>query len=354
MKTTRSKIAILLLLVGLFCIPTSIVVANSLPPPYRIWLRFVNEQEKPVQVTGLQIGGCDDEACLSPIYLIGFGKCMNSQCFTSQPKLQEPFKLRCAGNQCLLESKFNFERALSKKIQFLISTDNTFYKTNFVTTPDCPYCDSSIKVMISNNTATATLDEKFKNPNQVTISNLFYTFLLTIIVEVIVGYLFFMFWKRKSAVSGKKLAWSIVLSNVISYPVAWLTIPSFGRFQSSTMQTIGLIALGVSIVIAAVSLLIAANKEKIKKWMIVVGILLVPVCIFLVLVLTLFLSYGNTEYSAEGLSPAAIILSAEVFAVVCETLFIHQLRKSELKLKQIFILCLVMNALSLALGFLIF
>ena len=239
-------------------------------------------------------------------------------------------------------------------MRFLVSIDNLFLKTNLVTTPDCPYCDSSIKVIISQSTATAILDETFVNPNQKTIGTLFYSFLLTVIVEVFTGYLFYLFWKRKKVIQWKKLAWTIVLANFISYPVAWLTIPSFGRFQPSSFQTLGLIAAGVSIVIAVLSILIAANREKIRTWMIVVGVVLIPICIISVLAMMLFFTYGNHEYSAEGLSPVAIIIIAEVFAVVCETFFIHQLGKSELSLIQLFVLCLVMNFASWLCGTLIF
>lgn len=354
MKSTPTKLATLLLLIGILFIPTSVVAANSLPPPYRIWLRFVNEQEKPVQVTGLQIGGCDDDECQTPEYLIGFGQCNHPECFTGQPKLGEPWKLRCAGNQCLFESKYNFEHALTKNLRFFVSIDDLFLKTNLVTTPDCPYCDSSIKIIISQSTATALLDEEFVNPNQKTIGNLFYSFLLTVIVEVITGYLFYQVWKRKKVIPWKKLAWTIVLANFISYPVAWLTIPSFGRFQPSSFQTLGLIAGGVSVVIAAASILISANREKIKTWMIVVGIVLVPICIIIVLALMLFFTYGNHDYSAEGLSPAIVIITAELFAFGCESLIIYQLRKHELSLKQVFVLCLAMNFASWLCGTLIF
>ena len=338
MKIPYLKIISLLIILIAAGVPTTIVIANSPPPPYRVFIQFVNENSKPVPVTGLQITGCADETCQLPEYLIGYGNCTGKECYAGPSKLSNLWVLNCAGNQCLLEGKYNFSKELPVFLQMLVSTADETWMTNALLTPDCSCCDTGIKVVLLPSTAFAVFDEEFESPSEKSIASLSISFFVTVFTEGCICMLFFFFWRRKFPLSWKKLTWSMVLANIISYPIAWLTIPSLGQFQADSMRKLGLLAVSISIVIAVISL----------------GIRLAPVFAIIVLVLAIISVYGNQEIHSQGLSPATVIIASELFAVVFETFYIHQFLKNELTIKQVATLCLAMNAISAALGYLVF
>jgi hypothetical protein len=146
----------------------------------------------------------------------------------------------------------------------------------------------------------------------------------------------------------------VLLANLLSYPVAWVTIPSLGQMQKNSAALTGLVILFTSLVIAAAALFIAANRGKMRGWMIITGIVGVPVCAALVIIALFLSSYGNYDVNISGLSPAAIIIVAELYAVGFEALFLWLLKKKTLLFRHALLISAILNFLSAGIGFLIF
>ncbi len=353
MKTSRLRILCLVMLILGLSIPTSIAIANSLPPPYRVWFRFVNEKDKAVEVTGLHIAGCVDDACVTPEYLIGFGKCTGVECFTGQPKLSDPWKLACVGNRCILENPVNFTHELPAYLQLRIDNGKDSWQSSPFVTPECNYCDTRLKVTLAAGTGMVAADTDSTLAGEMQM-NFWPAWLVTIMIECLAASGIEEIWKRRSPGKQVNLWIGVLLANLLSYPVAWVTIPSLGQMQLNSAARSGLVILVVSLFISAIALFIAARRGKMRGWMIVTGVVLIPVFAALVLAALFLSSYGNYDINVSGLPPAAVIILAEFYAVGFEALFLWLLKKKTLLFRQALLISAVLNILSAGIGFLIF
>jgi hypothetical protein len=350
MKTSRLKIICLMILLVTLSIPTSIAIANSLPPPFRIWFRFVSEKEQPVNIKGLQVIGCEDENCSSPKLMILFGQCTASECLKTQPVLQQDWTLECAADRCLLQAKSPTENGLSKYFKLVINSENGIATSTAVKTPEIFYGDSPFEIILDGNPAVIQIDTEFQTP-KIKFQGFVNTYFFTILVELISAAIFLAILKKGSVIPLKPLLWTVVWANILSYPVAWLTIPSFSRFQANSYRSIGMIFFFVVVILTLVSFWFARNKDKPKKGIIIASIFIVPICGVLVLIGLFLSTYGNYDISLSGLSPLVVIILAEVFAVAFEAFLLYQLPEKKISILQAALVSLVMNAVSAIVGY---
>lgn len=350
MKTNHLKIIYLVVLLLILSIPPSIAIANALPPPFRIWFRFVTEKEQPVNINGLQVIGCEDEECSSPQLLMLYGQCTAPECLNSEPTLQKYWTLECAGDRCMAQSKNPTNNSLSKFFELVVNSKSGIVVTSTVKTPELFYGDAPFKINVESNPAVIQADTEFKTP-KMEFQNFINTYFFTILVELITAAIFLSVLKRRDELPLKPLLWTVVWANILSYPVAWLTIPSFSRFQADYYRKIGMIFLVVVAILTLVSFWFARNRDKPKKGIIIASIFIVPICAVIVLVGVFMVSYGNYDISLSGLSPATVIILAEVFAVVFEAFLLYELPENKITLVQAALLSLVMNAVSAILGY---
>jgi hypothetical protein len=350
MKTSRLKIILLLILLFSLIIPTSIAIANSLPPPYRVWFRFVSENEQPVNIKGLQVIGCEDEKCSSPQLLILFGQCTASECLKTQPNLEQDWTLDCAADRCLLQAKYPTENGLSKFFKLVVNSKSGIAVTTTVKTPEVNYGDSPFKIILDNSPAVIQIDTEFRTP-RMEFQGFFTTYIFTILVELITAAILLSILKKGAELPLKPLVWTVVWANILCYPVAWLSIPSFSRFQANSSRSIGMIFFFVVVVLTLVSFWFARNRDKPKKGIIIASIFIVPICAVIVLVGVFMSTYGNYDIGLSGLGPVTVIILAELFAVSFEGFLLYQLPEKKISLLQAALVSLVMNAVSAILGY---
>jgi hypothetical protein len=227
-------------------------------------------------------------------------------------------------------------------------------------------------------------------------------YLFTIIVELFLAGAGI--WKcgGKFEISKIKFLASVLLANILSYPVAWLLIPSLGQFQyDSTRKTGVIVAIGTGyFTLVAIGLFYRkpdlltqpgaftglanppVQNDKVELlprapmtgefWKgtrirqplklpalppalrnncgVILIILSIPACMLFILVgmgLSYFFNYTVHVY---GLPSYAIIPLVETFVVVYETWFIYTLGKKAVTLQQAAIFSLLANASSYILG----
>jgi hypothetical protein len=352
-KIGHTKLLILLATLLVLLIPVSLAKANSLPPPYRIYFRFIDTNERSIPVESVQVAGCEDADCKSPQYLIGYGICQGAHCLTGERALPDSWKLQCAGNRCILENPVNFALELPAYLQLRMEGGKEEWQSEPFATPDCDYCDTWFKVILSSEMSKVEADSNSTVAGAMQM-NFWPSWLVTILVECLASIGITEFWKRRSPGNQLTIWKGVLLANILSYPVAWVTIPSLGQMQQSSATLSGLVIFFTSLVIAAAALFIAANRGKMRGWMIITGIVLIPVCAALVLAALFLSSYGNYDVNISGLSPAVVIITAELYAVGFEALFLWLLKKKTMLFRQALLISAVLNLLSAGIGFLLF
>jgi len=350
----KHKVQVLSVIVlQLFLIPATTAGANSMPPPPEIWLRFVYPNNTAFDIDAIQIVGCSDVNCMSPILLKSYGPCSAPDCITSQPLLSGKWKLECAGNRCLFVADYLEYDLLSPYLHLIIFSANDSWISETVPTPkECYFCTVSWKITIDDKLLSIVEDTEYQSPDQA-YGNFFKSFIFSTLIELAVTGILLLIWKRWKNIFAIWLLGVVLSANVLSYPVSWLTIPSFGRFQFDYIRKFGLVAVVVVLVVTLVSLWISIDKPKIKKSTIVKTILIIPVCVVCVLLSLLSSIYGNHEVHVNGLHPSVVIALAEIYAVVFEMLFVYLLCKSEMSLKQTALLTISMNVVSFLFGIII-
>jgi hypothetical protein len=341
----------LLILTIMLLFPTGAAIANSRPPPYEIYFQFVSKGEIIPIITGLQVVGCSDIFCSTPLLIQSFGSYESSESFLSEPPLTEEWILNCAENECRLSSKDRGMGFTRPFIQLTITHKGQTFLSEIVTAPKCDYCTTSLLVDIQAEPPTIQEDGK----KGFLRSGLLPSFGFSTAIELITAGIFSLFWRKKQVVSILRLIGVVFLSNTLSYPIAWMAIPYWGNFSSGAERKESLLIFSWVLLLTISSILILRNKSKIEKGYFIAAILSVPVCLVSGCIGLAFVSYGGAnEPIVNGLPTIVITLIAELFAVGYEAMMLRVLLKDELSLKRAVLLATVMNAASFGLGLLIF
>jgi hypothetical protein len=345
MKSLRKNLLKILFVVLMLAAPTSSALANSLPPPFEMWLTFVSEKNKPIQIVALQLIGCSDSGCAAPQVLKTYGECNSPKCLTGRPVLSDKWKLNCAGNRCLFETRIKGDDSLPPYLKLVfISTTGTWVSES-AAFPDCNYCESGLKVLPGEERVVILADADFAETGNIN-KDSFTAYLISVLIEMAIAGLILWVWKKKWALTIKKGVWAVLFANLLSFPITWILIPSFGRFEMRATRQAGYISAIAAVIILLIALWISENRSRIKKWMIILAVVLIPVFLLLVGVGLIFWAYGDKTRTISGLPPAAVIALAETFAVSFETLIIYLFCKESVSIKQAFLLSLATNAVS--------
>lgn len=344
------------ILIGVFLLvllPTAVALANSLPPPFQIYLRFYDSQKITPKVEAVQIAGCKDTECQPPEYLLQYGTCDSPGCNNAKSVLTGDWSLACAGNRCLFESGQNKIRAFSPLLKIVADTGERAYVSQTVENPDCQYCTIAWKIDLAQSAPAVIMDDEFVEPVDA-YRNFFTTYGFTILVEALVALLIFIVFAKKIPLIGRTWFPAVIMANLLSYPVSWLVLPSFGMFQSNMFRRAAVLVIFSMAIVTAVTLLLRWKKKPVSKGLLIALIVAIPVCVVLFFIGMFVASYGNFTVHVAGLSWTNVVILAEIFAVLFETFFIWFFLKKEVKLKYIAAFVLIANAASLLLGLVIF
>ena len=349
----QHRVAGIWVLLLLLFLPTSVVLANSLPPPFQIYLRFFSASTPIHSISGVQLVGCDDSACSSPQNMVQFGDCSASGFLTTAPLLADNWKLECSGPRCLFESDFHEIKMLPPYIQLIIQYDADVRQSTVIKTPDCDYCTIAWKVDLGALEATISLDEEFIKPDRA-FRSFFPAYLFTILIEVLAAVIFAAIFRKSLALSTRSLAISTLLANLLSYPISWLVIPAFGQFQADFYRKVSIMIIAVVAIATLVSLYLQKNRGKIKKGTLIAMVIAVPVCAVLFLIGMFISSYGNYTVHVSGLPWVTVVILAEIFAVGFESIILTLLLNDKFPYHKALLFSLFANAASFLLGLLLF
>lgn len=349
---TSPRVAFLVLLL-LLLIPTTAALANSMPPPFQIFLRFIPQNASSDSIDGVQLVGCEDSSCATSQNLIQYGASAAPGFLTTPPVLQESWHLECAGLRCLFQSDFHAIKTLPPYLRVIALQGDEGRASEIFPAPDCDYCTIGWKVDMTLADPVVTIDDEFVNPDRA-FREFFLTYIFTILVEVLTAAILVAVFRKLINVSLKKVVLTTLLANLLSYPISWLVIPSFGQFQTDMYRKVSVMVILVVVIGTVVSILLRKKQGKIKKGMIITLAIAIPVCAVLFLAGMLVFSYGNYRIHVNGLPWNTVVILAEVFAVFFESFVLAILLKPEFSYKKALLISLVTNAVSFLLGLLLF
>lgn len=352
---TRKRRFILLIcvLVLLLIVPTTVALANSLPPPFQIFLRFIPADESTRSINGVQLVGCEDSSCSAPQNLVQFGTSTAKGFLTTPPTLPESWRLECAGTRCLFESDFHEIKTLPPYLRVIALQGDEGRVSRVFPSPDCDYCTIAWKVDLSETEPVVVVDDEFVKPDRA-YREFFLTYLFTILVEVLVAAIFIAILVKSFNVSIKKMIPAALLANLMSYPISWLVIPSFGQFQTDMYRRVSIMVIIAVAIGTVVSVLLQKKRGKLKRGVVIALIIAIPVCAVLFLVGMFISSYGNYKVHVTGLPWSVVVILAEIFAVFFESFVLSNLLRPDVSWKKTLLLSLVTNAASFLLGLLLF
>jgi hypothetical protein len=413
-KKQNLSINRLLLLFLIICIPQQNAMANALPPPSRLWLRFQDNSEHALQIDGVQIQGCQDLSCLQPVLLNQYGSCTGMSCLEPPTMLSDLGKFDCRGNRCLFVNSHSDQDLLPPYIRFLLSSSGNSLISESVPFPPPFFRDIAYVGIVEDGTLKLAEDPNFRDPAWL-YRNFWAAYGFTILVEVLAVGAAAWFWLKKRSHALAALLLTAALANLLSYPIAWLTIPAFGQFQYDALRKVGLTAAVLIGFLTWVLLRTAARglpqttEDRIQAarynafvafvalyvpFSLVAdylgGIGLIPIGLLLGLILAIYAQvylspitkarlkgavqraliiglilttamiavvssiFYNSTVHVPGLRLPAIVLLAEVFAVGFETFLFYRLGKKHITLPQSFALALLANIASFLLGLITF
>ncbi|MEW5872071.1 MAG: hypothetical protein AB1894_22570 [Chloroflexota bacterium] len=338
----------LILLIAIFLLPTNDAWANAMPKPTEIWLRFVFRDDSIPNVEGIQLLGCSDRECSSPVLLKGFGNCNAPGCLTIPALLSDEWSLECAGNRCLFVYDDPESDNLPLFMQVIAQVAGQTSKSISVSFPLCYSCTEKWKLIIENGNLAIEQDTDSRFPYNA-YKNFFLSFLISTVIELFVTVMMLWLWRIKTKTVIIKVLGVVFLANILSYPVAWLVIPSWGQFQYDYMQGLGRIVSVIVSLFTVIAIGISVKKPQTRKNIIylTLSILVIGVCGFCGAILS---GYANYRVNVTGLPTSVIILLAEIFAVTFESIFVAILMRKEITFKQAILLGALINATSFIVG----
>ena len=173
---------------------------------------------------------------------------------------------------------------------------------------------------------------------------------LSIGVELLVAGLCFHVWARSTLRSWLGRLLMVLLVNLLSVPMVWLFFPTLGKMQSEYGAIVGVLTLFAVVLYTGLLVFVYHSTARARWWKIPLVVLSLPLS-FACAGLGLFVTtYGLDFVNVHGLSATAVIVIAEVFAVVYEAVMITVLSRRSLPTALIWVTSLLMNAASFTIG----
>jgi hypothetical protein len=343
----------------LFLLPMSIAYANSGPPPSVAWFTFDYKIDQTPKLLGVQLIACTTANCEQSDLLQQFGTCDGEGCIKSQPKLNAwPDSFGCAENICV-SSGYYGEIPFKLVAQF----SDQVRSTGVIGQLPAKYGETSswhVFVHETNLTVESGFLPAVANPDRLYPKLPIILFGLSILVEIVVAGLCFFIGIRSKVgsleVRGGNLENKlliVLLVNLVSLPVVWFFFPSMGRFQLAGNQNRGVMVFFLALVFTALLAGIYHSEGKTRGWLIalmVISLALIGFCSPIILSFTNAYGFGDYVVNVQGLSPTAIIIASEIFAVAYEGFMMMVMSKKSIPVKLIWITSLLMNAASFIAG----
>ncbi len=352
----------ILVMLATFALISQPTYANSGPPPRRIWFVFVQG----LAPTAVQIIGCGDAACSTINLLREYGRCESAECIDTPQTLTAPTDyFDCANSRCLLSTYADMPPYIKLIAQFadgdrssaaLPIDQNAHYTTNGLffgsNGPGSELTSIPEGQLVGLDWPTVEMSGgrlsrivPWMLPSGV----------LTIVIEVLVIALL-LYWVVKLPLTALR-SWVavVVITNLLSYPATWLFFPNLSDWSTAGGRLAGTLAILFAIVMS-VLLIVARNAPR--HWLrltasISAGAILMLGCLVSVYVLFM-ISYSEIPSPAAGFPFQWMLVLAEAFAVIFETLVIYWLGKRQLALPLTFFLVLAANAASFGAGLLLY
>lgn len=330
--------------------------ANSAPPPRRMWFYF----DKGVLPSAMQIIGCSDAACTQINLLHEYGRCESADCIdTPQALTAASDYFDCADGRCLFASYAELPPYIKLVAQF---ADGDRSSAALAIDPSAQWSMSAWRLESTAQTLQVTPAKDIPG-EQLAVGRLdkifrwlFPSGLLTIVIEsLVIALLLFLVVKLPLPVLPAWIA-TVVLANLLSYPATWLFFPHLTYWSTASERLSG----GLAILFAALmaALLIGARntpRRGVRVGLIIAAVAVLVISCVLSISVLMIASYGNvTPGSPNGLPFPLMLVLAEAFAVLFETLFIYGFSKRQFTLPLTFFLVLAANAASFGVGLLVF
>jgi len=345
-----------------FLLPVSIAYANSGPPPSVAWFTFDYKISPTPELLGVQLLACTTENCEQTEVVQQYGTCNGAGCKTPSLKVNEwPDTFSCFENICFSSGYYyeiNFEviaqfsdRVRSSGVVEKLTDGygEKKYWHVFVQETD---------LALESGYIPAVADPDLLYPKYPIL-----LFGLSILVELgVAGLCFFIGIKtrfsslefRVGNLENKLLI--VLLVNLVSLPVVWFFFPSLGRFQLSANQNRGMLVFFFALVVSGLLIGIYRSERKTRGWLIallVVSLAVGILCGPMFLLFTGAYSFGNYVVNIQGMSPTAIIIASEIFAVAYEGGMMWVMSNKSIPVKLIWITSILMNAASFIVGLLL-
>ncbi len=350
----RKNALIYALLVLLLLAPGSVVLANMASPPAVAWLTLQDETGNPPRLQGVQLIGCGEAACAQPTLLQQYGTCRGQGCLFGPASLSGwQTSFACASYRCYSTVYPNYGGSLFK---LAMEFDDRVRVSN-VSGPLPDAFGEEMAWTVHVREADLAITPEASVPAASIPYDLFHHSFgwlgLSILVEVVVAGVSLRFFARRDLRGWSSLLVIILLANLATLPIVWLTVPGFGQFQTTGSRLLGVMVLVIEAFYVGLLAVSYRAPRKVRLWAIpviaVTFLLSSAACLFLLAIN----HYGSMSLYVQGLPPTAVIVVSEVFAVVAEALLIGLLGRISLRTWWVWAVSLLMNAASFAVGLLI-
>jgi hypothetical protein len=318
------------------------VTADSAPPPVEVWFVFHSNSSKPLEIITAKVVGCTTQDCneTTAKYVSDKLACFRDLCWWSFDSYtfndgQVPYFFQ-------LITKFpSGEKASS----VLDDVPLNYGKT------------ASYQVELSGD---GLAIQRIKDISWPGLEFNLESYLISLIIESLVGAIFLAVWKKLRIWEILKYIGTIILVNLVSYPVLWSFFSSVTQFHHKSDKIFGIADLIFGMVFYILLLLAinAINNKWIEESIIFTIATIMSIPLYYLLSFGIFVmgfgSAGGGPMVAAGISVNTAIVLLEIFAVMIEALLLFRMRKKHLTLSQAFLTSLIMNLASFGIGLLIF
>lgn len=340
----RKQLVLLIVVLGLL-LPQS-VGALETALPYSLWFFF---DRTPDAVQLVQCQSTSSLLCDQPTLLIQHGSCTASDCLMTKPVLPPNYKFQCAETACLYQEPPFSQGSRNPVFQLIAQFSNQArssppFTTNF-RSRIAGYHDRYFTVSTEDQSLMVQPDEKMKPTRW----EMFGTALsITQLSKLAIALLFLSVLKFSSSQLSRVLLW-IGFINLLTFPVVWFFFPSLQAFQYRSTRVFGIFSLLNAIVFS----LVLINRKAMTTETIIRTAMLWFFCLPIVLIIAFFFAalFGYTEFlpEASGVSSTITLPVSEICVTLWEGWLLSK-SQSGLSKHQCYLLSLLMNLLSLALG----
>ncbi len=350
MKTIVKSVVLGLLLIALILLGHSLVSANAVPPPAKLWFTFVYPTEPHPRLEGVQWIFCADEACITPTFVQTHGVCELPGCVSGAASPRVTFA--CAEDLCLATLPYGEPATV---FQLIAQFSDGVRASAPITGLALEWGDEyAWQVQVQGTELVLTEDTAFVPPES-TRGDFLSGFALTLVVELLVVGVGLYFWKKaEHELLGARLL-LVGLINLLSYPLVWLVFPAWTQFQPRYLRTMSIWVSIAWLIYAAALLWIYLPKDKsMRRLALIVTALSLPVTALCLVFVLVVVGYGNYAVAVPGLPYGWMLLLTETFVVVIEAALLFFLSRKSLTLVEAGILSLVMNLASFLVGQVVF